>query len=250
MAFSQFSCSFQSRTETVCSYDRLDKSRSLQIISLCNCKNITDHCFYWSFSGVNTERELMLARVGFFSEKETWAQKLDTICPYHRRDLWIAWRRNSTKCWFQPLRLPNVMAFRSPGLTFLSHRQGKVHAITTHRRVYRNDDLENDDLRPRKRQPRKQKKIEKKIREQRTFIKGKGDTWREVWWEVNHLSLQALSLFVHFATLFIPEECELPTIQASPLMGEASSSFDPVRPRRTGGYSPVTEKKDSSESED
>ena len=33
-------------------------------------------------------------------------------------------------------------------------------------------------------------------------------------------------------------------------MGEASASFDPVRPRRTGGYSPVTEKKDSSESED
>ena len=90
MAFSQFSCSFQSRTETVCSYDRVDKSRSLEIISLCNCKNVTDHCFYWSFSGVNTERELILARVGVFSEKETSAQKLDTICPYHRRELGIA----------------------------------------------------------------------------------------------------------------------------------------------------------------
>ena len=98
MAFSQFSCSFQSRSETVCSYDRLDKSRSLEIISLCNCKNITDHCFYLSLSGVNTEREPMLARIGVFSEKETSAQKLDTICPYQRRELGIAWQRNSTKC--------------------------------------------------------------------------------------------------------------------------------------------------------
>ncbi|CAH3178922.1 unnamed protein product [Porites evermanni] len=35
----------------------------------------------------------------------------------------------------------------------------------------------------------------------------------------------------------IPEECELPTIEA-------------IRPRRTGGHSLVTEKEDSSESED
>ena len=41
----------------------------------------------------------------------------------------------------------------------------------------------------------------------------------------------------------IPKECELPTIEASPSMSEASASFAPVRPRRTGGYSPVTEKK-------
>ena len=70
MTFSQFSCSFQSITETACSYDRLDKSRSLEIISLRNCsKNITDHCSYWSFPGVNTERELILARVSFSARK-------------------------------------------------------------------------------------------------------------------------------------------------------------------------------------
>ena len=33
-------------------------------------------------------------------------------------------------------------------------------------------------------------------------------------------------------------------------MSEASASFVPVRPRRTGGHSPVTEKEDISESED
>ena len=48
----------------------------------------------------------------------------------------------------------------------------------------------------------------------------------------------------------IPEEFELPTIEASPSMSEASASFVPVRPRRTGGHSPVTEEEDSSESED
>ena len=38
-----------------------------------------------------------LARVGVFSEKETSAPKLDTIYPYHRRELGVGWRRNSTK---------------------------------------------------------------------------------------------------------------------------------------------------------
>ena len=94
-----FSCSFQRRAGTNCSYDRLDKSKSLEIISLRNCsKNITDHCSHWSFSGVTTESELVLARVGVFSEEEISAQRLDTICPYHRRELGLGWRGNSTKC--------------------------------------------------------------------------------------------------------------------------------------------------------
>lgn len=94
-----FSCSFQSISGTVCSYDRLDKSKSLKMISLRSCsKDITNHCSHWSFSGVNTESELILARVGVFSEEETSAQNFDTICPYHRRELGLGWRRNSTKC--------------------------------------------------------------------------------------------------------------------------------------------------------
>ena len=75
--------------------------------------------------------------------------------------------------------------------------------------------LENEDLRPRKWWPRKQRPRKpilinnsqtknkwKKKHEQRTFKREKGDTWREVWLEVNRLSLQALSLFVHFAPFF------------------------------------------------
>ena len=62
-----------------------------------------------------------------------------------------------------------------------------------------NDDLENDDLE--NDDPENQfwkKKLEKKTREQRTFIREKEDTWREVWLEVNCVTLQALALFVHF----------------------------------------------------
>ena len=94
-----FSCSFHSRTGTSCSYDRLDKNKSLEIISLCNCsKDITGHFSHLSFLGITTESELILARAGVFSEEETSSQKLDTICLYHRRELGLGWRRNSTKC--------------------------------------------------------------------------------------------------------------------------------------------------------
>ena len=92
-----FSCSFQRITGTDCSFDRLDKTRSLEIITLRNCsKDISNHCSHWSFSGVTTESDLILARVGIFREEET--QRLDTICPHHRRELGLGWRRNSSKC--------------------------------------------------------------------------------------------------------------------------------------------------------
>lgn len=94
-----FSCSFKGVTGTDCSYDRLDKTKSLQIISLQNCsKDITNHCSHWSFSGITTESELILARVGVFGEGRTSTPTLDTVCPYHRRELGLGWRRNSTKC--------------------------------------------------------------------------------------------------------------------------------------------------------
>ena len=76
-----FSCSFQKITGTDCSFDRLDKSRSLEIVTLRNCsKDISNHYSHWPFSGV-----------GIFREEET--QGLDTICPHHRRELWLGWRR-------------------------------------------------------------------------------------------------------------------------------------------------------------
>ena len=63
-------------------------------------------------------------------------------------------------------------------------------------------------------------------------------------WKIRH------GKSVPWTKFSIPEEFELPTIEASPSMNEASASFVPVRPRRTGGHSLVTEEEDSSESED
>ena len=256
MAFSQFSCSFQSRTETVCSYNRVDKSRSLEIISLCNCKNVTDHCFYWSFSGVNTERELILARVGVFSEKETSAQKLDTICPYHRRELGIAWRRNSTKCWFQPPSdcqtswpsdLPDWFFWVTGKERCVRSRPiaGCIENDDLENNDLENGDLENNDLENdnlEKRRPRKQKKIGKKTWAE-DFYKGKGVHLKRSLVRGEPSKLVGPVLVRSFPYFFFPEECELLTIEARPSLSEASASFAPVRPRRTGGYSPVTEKK-------
>ena len=60
-----FSFSFQRITGTDCSFDRLGKSRSLEIVTLRNCsKDISNQCSHWSFSGVTTESDLILARVG------------------------------------------------------------------------------------------------------------------------------------------------------------------------------------------
>ena len=69
-----------------------------------------------------------------------------------------------------------------------------------------NDDLENDD--PKKQFWKiivKQKKMEKKS-EQRTFKREKGDTWREVWLEVNRVSLQAISPCSFISLLFLRQE--------------------------------------------
>ena len=91
-----FSCSFQRITGTDCSFDRLDKSKSLEIVTLRSCsKDISNHCSHWSFSGVTTESKLILARVGIFREDET--QRLDTICPHQRCELGLGWWRNTSK---------------------------------------------------------------------------------------------------------------------------------------------------------
>ena len=47
--------------------DRRDKHRSTEIVpmSLCN-KDVTGHRSTWSFSGIESETDLILARVGIF----------------------------------------------------------------------------------------------------------------------------------------------------------------------------------------
>lgn len=97
MEFAQ-SCSFRAFVGTDCSFDRRDRSKSFQIIPLPECnKEIANHKSVWSFSGVESEVELILARAGIF-----YAQSQDTsalsICPYHRSELGVGWRRGKNTC--------------------------------------------------------------------------------------------------------------------------------------------------------
>ena len=89
------SCSFESLVGTPCSFDRRDKHRSTEIVplSLCN-KDVTGHRSTWSFSGIESETDVILARVGIFSLTSRDLSAFD-ICPFHRSELGIGWRRNS-----------------------------------------------------------------------------------------------------------------------------------------------------------
>ena len=64
-----FSCSFQRITGTDCSFDSLDKSKSLNFFLRKLPKDISNHCSHWSFSGVTAENVLIVARVGIYRGK-------------------------------------------------------------------------------------------------------------------------------------------------------------------------------------
>ena len=84
-------------------FDRRDKHRSTEIVplSLCN-KDVTGHGSTWSFSGIESKADLILARVGIFLTFLT-SKDLSSfnICPFHRSELGIGWRRNSYSNSFQ-----------------------------------------------------------------------------------------------------------------------------------------------------
>ena len=104
MAFST-SCSFGPIVGTGCSFDRKDRTRSADIILFSECKkDITNHKSTWAFSGVESEEELILARAGIFYAKPQDRSTLN-ICPYHRSELGIGWRRGKNIC-----RVPEVLA--------------------------------------------------------------------------------------------------------------------------------------------
>lgn len=89
------SSSFESLVGTPCSFDRRDKHRSTEIVplSLCN-KDVTGHRSTWSFSGIESETDLILARAGIFFVTSKNLSSFN-ICPFHRSELGIGWRRNS-----------------------------------------------------------------------------------------------------------------------------------------------------------
>ena len=91
----EVSCSFEPLVSTPCSFDRRDKHRSTHIVPLLLCnKDVTEHRSTWSFSGIESETDLILARVGIFSVTSRDLSS-SNICPFHRSELGIGWRRNS-----------------------------------------------------------------------------------------------------------------------------------------------------------
>ena len=107
------------------------------------------------------------SRVGVFSEKETSAQKLDTICPYHRRELGIAWRRKLLSADFSPSDCQKSWPSDLPDWFFwVTGKERRVRSRLIAGCI-ENDDLENEDLRPRKRRPRKRQPRKRRPRKQK-----------------------------------------------------------------------------------
>ena len=98
-------CYFGPIVGTDCSFDHRDTKQSLDITPLAACKKeIANHKSTWAFSGVESEEELILARAGIFYVKLQDRSDLD-ICPYHRSELGIGWRRGKDIC-----RIPEELA--------------------------------------------------------------------------------------------------------------------------------------------
>ena len=72
---------------TDCSVDWRDPKKSFDIIPLTECqKEISNHKSTWSFSGVESEEDLIPARAGIFCAKSRGQSPLN-IWPYHRSEL-------------------------------------------------------------------------------------------------------------------------------------------------------------------
>ena len=89
-------CSFHAILSSQCGVDSMDKEARKSILLLECARDISSHKAKHSFSGAETEVELILARAAIFTlpqNIESW-----TICPGHRASLGVRWRRSSTKC--------------------------------------------------------------------------------------------------------------------------------------------------------
>ena len=86
-------------------------------------KDIESHKSLWSFTGVTGEQELILLRAAIFTTQQDVSNL--TICPFHRSELGIGWRRSSNTC-----RVPNEIAHHSQG-------KGNTKSVKGDRRVGR-----------------------------------------------------------------------------------------------------------------
>ena len=94
-------CSFKSLLGGQCSFDRRDRSQSIEIVPLLSCsKDITGRKSLWQFQDVKNKVDLILARAAMF----TVPQNVDivTICPSHRLSLGLGGTRGTERCRVPP----------------------------------------------------------------------------------------------------------------------------------------------------
>ena len=85
-------CSFKSLVGGQCSFDRRDRSQSIEIVPLLSCsKDITRQ-----FQDVKSEVDLILVRAAMFTVPQN--VNAMTICPSHRSSLGLGWTRGTERC--------------------------------------------------------------------------------------------------------------------------------------------------------
>ena len=91
-------CSFRSLDGGQCSFDRRNRSQSIEIVPLPSCsKDITRHKSLWQFQDVKSEVDLILARAAMFTYTVPQNVNTTTICPSHRSSLGLGWTRGTER---------------------------------------------------------------------------------------------------------------------------------------------------------
>ena len=84
-----------------CSFDRRDRSHSIEIVPLLSCsKDIMRHKSLWQFQVVKNEVDLIRARAAMFTVPQN--VNTMTMCPSYRSSLGLGWTRATERCRIHP----------------------------------------------------------------------------------------------------------------------------------------------------
>lgn len=104
----ELNCTFNALVGTNCGYDSKQRKKIIEIVPLTECeRDISCHKSQWSFHGVDTEVDLILARCGIYELPKNITSWI--ICSRHRASLGVGWKRSSRKC-----GVPGILSSHSP----------------------------------------------------------------------------------------------------------------------------------------
>ena len=84
-------CSFKSLVGGTCGSDSRVRRHEEQVVPLLSCnKEIANHLASWSFSGPESEVDLLLCRAGIFKMPDSISDMM--ICPLYRGKLGVGWK--------------------------------------------------------------------------------------------------------------------------------------------------------------